>query len=180
MQICHNALVILFLASTVGQAIYIKEVTAHQTEPVQTRIAQGQTRVVSAVLPPLTEVMLKNTGSKFGKLTTLDPKNQQLTLLLQNGESELIATAQIAKVLFRREDPTVSREDLGPPQGEKRKWPNIPQENLKIQANGNRVEVRLPCEVDPTACKEKGASYTIQELSFATKNKLTLVVLVAK
>jgi len=181
MEIFHKELVAVLLASIVWQAGYAKEATAYKIGPTQTRIAQVlpiSTRI-SAVLPSYTEVTLKSGGSKFGKLTAINPKNQKLTLSLQNGQFESISTPEIEKVEFRINDGTVEGKPLPKLQGETRTWSNIPLSSLKVQAEKNRTEVRLPCAADSRVCKERGTSYTLKELLFTTTNKVTLVVIVA-
>ncbi|HEY9830840.1 MAG TPA: hypothetical protein V6D26_09680 [Stenomitos sp.] len=134
---------------------------------------------VSAVLPASTEVRLKSGNSKFGKLTALDPERRKFTIVLQNGDSELIPISQAEKIMFRSVNP-IDGKDLGSPQGDTRNWSELPLANVSIQPNGNRAQIRLPCKVDSDVCKRPIASYTVKELSFSNGNKVNLRVVVAR
>ncbi|GEM_PF-6783077 len=183
----HNKLLALFLASMVIQLGCIKENTAYQTEPTTIKIAQAQTRLISVVLSTRVEVEQKTGESKFGRLTGIDPKGNSLTITLDNQRLESIPTDKINKVRFLLGDQQCPKRNenfvcptrnypLPPALGEIRKWSNIALGDLTLTENNNRVDVKLPCEVDRRACKEKGASYAISEITFTAKNQVTLLV----
>lgn len=175
---CKNLLIVI-LGTVSGFAGVVSIGSATQMEMVSIQARQAQTRTISAVLPSRTEVKLKNDGSKFGKLSAIDSRRQQLTLVLQNGQLELISISRVEKVVFQRINP-ITGEDIGPIQGDRRNWSNLPLANLQIQNNGNQIEVKLPCPVSPQTCQEQRADYTIEELSFPTTSKVSLSVSVAK
>ncbi|WP_414569457.1 hypothetical protein [Nostoc sp. CCY 9925] len=193
MYIPYMKLVNILLATTIGfggcaavvstsktKLAPVAVVSASKTKLAPVIVAQSQVQNVSAVMPASTEVTLKSGGSKFGKLTAINPKGRKFTLLLQNGKPELIPIAQVAIIRFWSIDPITGKR-LSPLQGgEARNWSNIPLANVTIQPNGNRAEIRLPCVTDSDVCKRPIASYTVTELLFPDGNKVTLSVVVAR
>jgi hypothetical protein len=180
MQIPYMKLVNILLATTIGFGGCAAVVSASQTKLAPVIVAQSQVQNISAILPASTEIVLKSGGSKFGKLTAIDIKRRKLTLVLQNGDSELIPISQVENIVFRRFDPiTCIHCDPGPLQGDTRNW-ELPLANVSIQPNKNRAGIRLPCEVDSDVCKRPIASYTVKELSFTDGNKVNLRVVVVR
>lgn len=179
MHFPYKSLLVAILGTLTGFLGIVQIVLASPMERASTQVAQVQIKTISAVLPNQTEVMLKGSGSKFGKLSAIDPKGGQLTLVLENGRSESIDISRIEKIVFRSVNP-VTGKPLGPIQGEQRTWSGVSLSNLKIQANGSRMEVRLPCAVDSKVCQERGTSYTVEELSFSDSSKVSLSISVAK
>lgn len=178
MQILQKGLVITLLAAMMGQTEDVNSLTAIHNQPASPLIVQTQPtyRNVRAVVPNYAEIVLKTSGSKFGKLKAIDSKNQNLTIVLQNEQSEQIAISRVEKVLFRIADGTVMGKELPRPQGEIRTWPNVSLTNLKILNKGNSSEVKVPCAIDASVCQEHGTIYTIREILFPTKEKITLVI----
>lgn len=180
MQIPYVKLINVLLATGIGFGGLAAEVSVSKAKLAAVIVAQSQFQNLSAVLPASTEVTLRSGNSKFGKLTALDAKGQKFNLVLQNGKSELISIAQVATIRFWSIDPITGKR-LSPLQGgETRNWSNIPLANVKIQANGNRAQIKLPCEVDSDVCKRPIASYTVEELSITDGNKVTLSVVIAR
>ena len=177
MKIFHKGLVALLLASMLVQAeSSTKDVEAHQTEFPETTLAQAQTRTISTILPSYTEIMLETGESKFGKLTAIEPEAKKLTLVLHNEQYDSTALSEIERVEFRIDDGTVRGKPLPPFLGEKRTWPNVPLDKLRVLPDKGRVEVTLPCTANTRECQEKRTSYRLDELSFPDENKVTLVV----
>lgn len=177
MKIFLKRLVFLLLASTIGLLDYTNEVAANQ----KAKIVQAQAQVVPIVLPCLAKAILKGGGSKSGRITGIDAKIQQL-ILSQGKQSESIGITQIEKVKFYQEcEASVRGGELSPIRGEKRIWSDIPLNNLRIRdANKGRAEVRLPSGVDPQIGKDRGSVYVVEELSFATGNKVNLGIVIVK
>lgn len=183
MKIFLKRLMISLLASTVGFAGNEVQATIHprDTAPIQT--AQVQAQVVPVVLPCLARVVLKSGGLKSGRLTGVDAKSQQLTLS-RGRQSEPITITQIEKIQFYQDcDTSVpdNSRSLPPIRGEKRTWAGVPLGNLRIQnAKKGRAEVSLPSGVDSRISNDQGTVYVIEELFFATGNKVNMGIVVTR
>ncbi|NJR74466.1 MAG: hypothetical protein HC773_14095 [Scytonema sp. CRU_2_7] len=129
------------------------------------------------LLPPLAQITLKGGGFKSGRLTVIDSQKQKL-IITRGKASMSIPIARIEKVQFfpdgnGKPEPWVIK-------GERRIWSNIPLGNLIIRdAEKGKAEVSLPSGVDSRLSKDRAAVYVIEELSFATDNKVTVGVIVA-
>jgi hypothetical protein len=180
MKIPYMRLVNLFVS--IGIVGFTTVVFASETKPYEIIKSQSQVQNISAVMRNSTEVVLKSGGSKFGKLTAIDIKEQNLTLVLQNRDSELIPISQVEKIMFRNISPLVCGKPdcLGPLQGDISNWSKLPLANLRIQPDKNRLQIKLPCELAPNVCKKPVASYTVEELSFVDFNKVSLRVVIAR
>ncbi|GAB1540909.1 hypothetical protein NUACC21_35780 [Scytonema sp. NUACC21] len=180
MKVFFKVLAVSFLTSFILNVVYYTLGSAKEISVVHPKNAdQAEIQSFAVTFPPVARVMLKEGGSRSGRLTAIDSQKQQLTIA-QGGKSHSIAISQIEKVKFQQGDPTVpGGNDLPPIRGEQRTWTGILLSNIRIKdVNKGRAEVIFPPGISVSTRGGKLSLYVVQEVLFESDGKVTIQILI--
>lgn len=182
-QISLTGLIHLVLILATGLEGCNQNSLSKPSEAGVTPTITNENRLIPLILPPIARVILKQGGVKSGRLKSIDPQMQQLTLF--SGSDSQVAIAEIDKLVFEgevvlRSQPIVIRGEEESSGTRQETW-SEPMNNFKVRdPSKGEAEINLKSlpknKWQGVQSVAQDSSYVIEEMRFQSPAILTVRV----